>query len=87
MKLMVVESNPAYIQFIKNPSEKLKYIAVKKNPYVIRNIINPSNELQMIALRHDVALINCINKPTDRAKNYCALQERKKNEEWKKIGF
>ena len=56
------------IQFIPNPSEKLKLAVVKKNGWAIKYIQNPSEKVQLAAIRRNSYSIRFIQNPSERVK-------------------
>ena len=50
LKNAILEKNPSYILYIKNPSEKMKEYAIRQAPSNMQYIKKPSKELQKIAV-------------------------------------
>lgn len=53
------------IQYIKNPSEKIKLFAVKNDGYSIQFFKNPSEKIQLEALKENVDAIQFVEKPSE----------------------
>ena len=64
--IQIVEYDPSYIQFIKNPSEKVQLTAVKQNGYSIRYINNPSEKVQLAAVNKIGSSIYFIQNPSEK---------------------
>ena len=60
-----IKKYPFYIQFIKNPSEKVQLTAVKQNGSTIYYIKNPSEKVQLEAVKQDGSLIYLIKNPSE----------------------
>ena len=65
-QLKAVQENGDNIQYINNPSKKLKIEAIKNTSYAIMHIKNPSEELQLLAVKENPLSIIDINNPTEK---------------------
>lgn len=65
-QLQVVKEDGYDIEYINNPSEKIKLEAVKENGLAIECINNPSEEVQLEAIKEDVRAIRYIKNPTEK---------------------
>lgn len=58
----MVTKDPNSLQYIKNPTEKVQWIAVKKKVFAIRYIENPSEELKLYAVKRNGRVLQYIKK-------------------------
>ena len=65
-QLKAVQENGDNIQYINNPSKKLKIEAIKNTSYAIMHIKNPIEELQLLAVKENPLSIIDINNPTEK---------------------
>ena len=65
-QLKEVQGSGYAIQYINNPTEKMKLEAIKQNEDVIECIDNPSEEMQLIAVKNNGNNIIEIHNPTDK---------------------
>ncbi len=64
-QLKVVQKNGYDIQFINNPTEKIKMEALKKDGYAIQYINKPTEEMKLEAIKQNEDVIECINNPSE----------------------
>ena len=64
----LIINNPYFIQYINNPTEKIKLEAIKQNGFVIQFIENPTEEMKWIAIKKEGYAIYCIDNPTEEMK-------------------
>lgn len=67
-QLALVRRDPHSIQWIPNPSERVKMEAVSYNGYAIQGIKDPSEEIKLAAVERNGAAIECIKNPSDAVK-------------------
>lgn len=67
-QLALVRRDPHSVQWIPNPSERVKMEAVSYNGYAIQGIKNPSEEIKLAAVGRNGAALEYIKDPSDAVK-------------------
>ncbi len=80
-KVQLMEVEPSYFRFIKNPSDEVIWKAVEKQPSNLSNIDNQSYELCIMAIKIDPLVIRYCNIQTEYMKE-CAIEQN-----WLSIAF
>lgn len=66
---------PKMVEYVKNPSEKLKFKLVELDPLLIRYFDNPSEKLQMLAVKKDSKAFDWIENPTPNVRKFVSSED------------